>query len=263
MLDPSFESLVTGAGYLKAEDQSCASQFSRQLSENAEYSFPFGAEGNLFPVFVKGTGNAGKVTLSTYGTPADNLATPQWKTKDLNLPLQEVKDVANCYADRFWMTSYSASVVSEISFTVNTFEVPALMTGWKAYHYDTLQATWKETILKNSFRDLKANVDAVNSASYWCLRGKSISLALDKPDMKPDIKSSVSEKYWIANDYLNWVATDSVNRLVIYDQEGRLVKEAFSLIDNCLSVAELAVGLYYVWLDLGSRVERVKLMKQL
>ena len=135
----SLTSGITGANssrYIVSEKTNNSSKIKWRINTSSgTYIYPFGiapgGNANYIPVAVakSNTSNIGDVTVSTYGTPANNLPWPTTPTNVTNLksfvPANNTPDNRDWTVDRFWeMTSTSPITIDSVRFSYRASELP-------------------------------------------------------------------------------------------------------------------------------------------
>lgn len=152
-------------------------------SVSGDHIFPFadGVGGTYIPfTFNRTSGNAGTVTVSTYGTPASNAPWPSAPDVVTNLASTTglTPDNRDATADRFWQIDPSGNPTATITFSYAASELPTSPYNdpftMIAQRYDTGADEWDETIFSGQTRGTitggyYVSVPGITSFSPWTL----------------------------------------------------------------------------------------------
>jgi len=141
--------------------------------------FPFahGFGGAYIPfTFQRTAGNAGMVTLATYGTGQDNLPWPNGPVdvvNNLNSVIGLTPDGRDATVDRFWQIDVTGTPTADITFTYDPAELPIgpwnTPAGLVAQRYDTGSDNWQAPTAGQSAGANFVTVTGVNTFSPWTL----------------------------------------------------------------------------------------------
>lgn len=159
-LQGGFTSSTAYAGnhYIQSESVNNGGQIRRDVNAVAgAYLFPFGVAGEYIPfTFQLTAGNAGSVTVATYGTGADNLPWPTTPNMVTNLSgfLGLTPDNSDATADRFWQVDVTGTPTSALTFTYRSSELP--LSPWddplslRAQRWNTPSQFWEDSLEGNA-----------------------------------------------------------------------------------------------------------------
>jgi hypothetical protein len=177
--------------------------------------FPFGTGSNV-PSFAANyipftynltAGNAGDVTLATYGTPATNLSWPAWPITVLNLNSTTglSPDNRDATVDRFWEIDHAGTPTTAYTFVYRISELPVspfnIAGAIQAQRYDDPIDKWQVPIGGQSSGPLAstyfANVNNVTQASApWTLSALASPLPIELIDFHAEGGCGEVEVKW-------------------------------------------------------------------
>jgi hypothetical protein len=147
---------------------------------------PFGTVAALRAfTFDLTAGNAGQVTVSTYGTAADNLPWPTTPTTVTNLdgPLQLVPDNRDATVDRFWQVDVSGTPTATLTFRYTGAELPAApfntALSMHAQRYDATANAWQDPIEGQTLSSFAAVVPGVTEFGPWTISALTSPLPIE------------------------------------------------------------------------------------
>lgn len=176
------------------------------------FIFPFsrGVGGPYIPfVFNRISGNAGTVSLSTYGTPPNNQPWPLFPDPVLNLNSTTglIPDNQQATVDRFWQIDVSGAPTANLTFHYVPDELPAapfnIPASLRAQRYDTTFDIWLPATITQIAGPNSVEAQNISTFSPWTLASDLSPLPLD----------------WLAftatpfprRVELQWVTTNQVN----------------------------------------------------
>ncbi len=173
--------------------------------------FPFASAigGTYIPfTFNLNSGNAGTVSLSTYGTPATNLPWPSSPTNVSNLysSVGLSPDNRAATADRFWQIDETGgSANADITFSYLTSELPASPyndhTQMMAQRWDASSSSWDETVIAGQTRGTITGgyyltAPGITSFSPWTLGHLSSPLPVELLEFNAESNKNVVNLNW-------------------------------------------------------------------
>lgn len=176
------------------------------------FNFPFsrGVGGPYIPfVFGRISGNAGTVSVSTYGTPPDNQPWPLVPDPVLNLNSATglIPDNQQATVDRFWQIDVSGTPTANLTFSYAPDELPAapfnIAASLRAQRYDTATDIWESAPLNQVTGPSSVQAQSITTFSPWTLASDMSPLPLDWLSFTA---TSFPEKV-----DLQWVTTNQVN----------------------------------------------------
>lgn len=148
-------------------------------ANNGPHVFPFGAPtvpASYLPfTFTRTAGNAGFVTVSTYGTGPDNLPWPVAPTPvtNLNSEIGLLPDNRDATVDRFWQVDVTGSPVATMTFTYAASELPVspydTPLGLHAQRYDGVLNKWQPPLEGQGLAFYSATVPNVSVFGPWAI----------------------------------------------------------------------------------------------
>ena len=137
---------------------------------------PFGFAGGLRVFnFDLTAGNAGEVTVSTYGTPPDNLPWPTTPTLVTNLQstMGLLPDNRDATVDRFWQVDVTGSTTATLSFGYALAELPLapynLPADMRAQRWNASTQTWEVPLPVQTAGAYTVTVSGVTEFGAWTL----------------------------------------------------------------------------------------------
>lgn len=176
------------------------------------FNFPFsrGVGGPYIPfVFDRISGNAGTVSVSTYGTPPNNQPWPLFPDPVLNLNSTTglLPDNQQATVDRFWQVDVTGSPTANLTFHYAPDELPAtpfnIPASLRAQRYDTTTDTWQPAPVNQVTGPNSVQAQNVGTFSPWSLASDLSPLPLDW--------LSFTAKSLPTKVELEWVTTNQVN----------------------------------------------------
>lgn len=157
-LQGAFTSTTAYAGnhYIQSESVDNGGQVRREIGAVAGgYLYPFGVGGEYIPfTFQLTAGDAGSVTVATYGTGADNLPWPTTPDLVTNLSGFLGADNSDATADRFWQVDVTGTPTAALTFTYRSSELP--VAPWddpfslRAQRWNTPAQLWEDSLEGNA-----------------------------------------------------------------------------------------------------------------
>jgi hypothetical protein len=150
------------------------------------HNIPFGTSaGTRVFTFNLTAGNAGQVTVSTYGTGANNLPWPTTPVAVTNLdgPLGLAPDNRDATVDRFWQVDVSGTPTATLTFRYNGAELPAApfntALAMHAQRYDATANAWQEPIEGQTLSSFAAVVPGVTEFGPWTISALASPLPIE------------------------------------------------------------------------------------
>jgi hypothetical protein len=172
---------ITGAfanqRHIRSERTDNASRVQWHIGANTgAHLVPFGfAGGSRLFNFNLTSGNAGVVTLSTYGTPPDNLPWPVSPTTVTNLQssIGLVPDNRDATVNRFWQVDVTGTPVAALTFNYALAELPAapynVPLEMRAQRWNSATSTWEFPLPLHTAGAYTVTVNDVTSFGPWTL----------------------------------------------------------------------------------------------
>ncbi|TVR42022.1 MAG: T9SS C-terminal target domain-containing protein [Cryomorphaceae bacterium] len=211
--------------------------------------FPFsrGVGGPYIPfVFERTAGNAGVVSISTYGTPPNNQPWPLLPDPVLNLnsTMGLLPDNQDATVDRFWQIDVSGTPTANITFHYAPDELPAAPfndpASLRAQRYDTTQDIWLPGPLSQIAAGNSVQVVGATNFSPWTLASEMSPLPLEWLDFtaRPDAFGV----------HLDWLTGSEQNTSHFEVQRSANARDFYNI--GTLSAAGFSSQvLSYYWLD--------------
>lgn len=171
------------SGYLLSENTSFASTIEWTIGADlTEHEFPFGTPlGDYIPfLFDLNSGDAGTVSVATYGTGADNLPMPPGVT---NINNNDGKDNSANTVDRFFLINLSgeSSPNVDVTFNAGTVEVGTITT-LQAQRWGT--DDWELPLAGQVSGATSVMVPGVTQFSPWAMSGNGMPLPVELMNFK-------------------------------------------------------------------------------
>ncbi len=174
--------------------------------------FPFsrGVGGPYIPfTFERTAGNAGVVSVSTYGTPPNNQPWPLIPDPVLNLNSTTglLPDNQDATVDRFWQIDVTGSPTANITFHYAADELPVAPyndpSSLRAQRYNTAEDYWIAAPLNQTAAGNSVQVMGVFNFSPWTLASEMSPLPLDWISFtaRPDAQSVLLD--WVTGSEIN------------------------------------------------------------
>jgi hypothetical protein len=125
------------------------------------------------------------VTVSTYGTAADNLPWPTTPTTVTNLdgPLQLVPDNRDATVDRFWQVDVTGTPTATLIFRYAGTELPAApfntALAMHAQRYDGATNAWQDPVEGQTLTSFSATVPGVTQFGPWTISALTSPLPIE------------------------------------------------------------------------------------
>lgn len=178
----------TAARYIISEQFNNSSKVQWNIGTNlGAHLIPFGRSGGYLPfTFDLTLGDAGNVTVSTYGTPAaDNLPWPTAPTPVLNLNSTTglVPDNSAATVDRFWQIDATGTPTSTYTFTYLASELPttpyntptAMIGQW----YNAVTNKWQWPLPSQTSTTYSVTVPGATQLGPWALAAVASPLPIE------------------------------------------------------------------------------------
>lgn len=176
------------------------------------YVFPFsrGVGGPYIPfVFERISGNAGTLSISTYGTPTNNQPWPLVPDPVLNLNSTSglIPDNQQATVDRFWQIDVSGSPIANLTFHYAPDELPAAPfndpTLLRAQRYDTTSDSWTPAPITQVAGPNSVQAQNISTFSPWSLASDLSPLPLDWLSFTATSFPRHVELQWITANQVN------------------------------------------------------------
>jgi hypothetical protein len=173
-------------------------------TNNGPHAVPFGrADGYVPFVFNRTAGDAGVVTMATYGTGPNNLPWPIWPIFVLNLngPLGLMPDNRDATVDRFWYVGTTGSPTATLTFTYRFEELP--VAPWNdpfalhAQRYDNVDNAWELPIELQTRALYNVTVQNVTAFGAWTLTPIGSPLPIELLEFTATPKGPVVDLAWV------------------------------------------------------------------
>jgi hypothetical protein len=194
------------AGYILSEQTNNSSKVIWNIGTNTgAHVFPFGNNsGGYIPfTFNLNSGNAGNVTVSTYGTPANNLPLPT--TPSLVTHINDAfgnNNSANT-VDRFWqidVTGFTANAT--LTFKAAPSETGTI-TGLNAQRWNSNTLAWDAPLPGQTTMTDGVMVPNVTQFSPWALSGNSSPLPIELISFNATPNGKIVDLSWITETETN------------------------------------------------------------
>jgi hypothetical protein len=174
VLNPLSTAIVRTGGYVLSENTSMLSRIAWSIGPDVSpHQFPFGTSAGVYIpfTFTVTAGDAGNVTLATYGTTPNNQPYPPTvghvgNTLDLDNSANTV--------DRFFSVTVGGSPTATMTFTVSAAEASGI-SNLQAQRWNGATA-WAAPLPGQSNTATSATVPDVSTFSIWALSGNSVAL---------------------------------------------------------------------------------------
>lgn len=151
------------------------------------YPFARGVGGPYIPLtFERTAGNAGVVSVSTYGTGADNLPWPSGPVdlvNNLNSPLGLSPDNRDATVDRFWQIDVTGTPTASMTFSYASSELSAAPYNdpfsLVAQRYEATSDTWQIPVAVQTASMFSVTVNDVTTFSPWTLTNSTSLLPVE------------------------------------------------------------------------------------
>ncbi len=229
-----------GNGAMVSETTDNMSRVSWNIGADADvHEFPFAksVNGEYIPFsYTVNSGDAGLVTISTYGTSVENLPLP-------NGPLSTVTNLGNpnnsdATADRFWHIDVTGTVEATMTFTYAANELPIApyddANAMLAQRYESSTNHWQQPLPNQSAAAYTVTVSGVTSFGTWALANQNSTLPVEMLFFKGEIAGQTVELDWATESENNtevFVVERSVNG-VVFETIGEVAAVGFSTLRN-------------------------------
>jgi len=227
-------------GAIVSETTDNMSRLSWNIGTDADvHEFPFAnsVNGEYLPMFYTvNSGNAGVVTLSTYGTATDNLPLP-------NGPLSTVTNLGNpnnsdATADRFWNINVTGTPEATLTFTYAANELPVApyddAYSMIAQRYESSNNQWEQALPNQISAPNTVTVSGVRTFGTWALANQYSALPVEMILFKAEKVAQTVELKWATASENNtevFVVERSVNG-VEFETIGEVAAVGFSTLRN-------------------------------
>lgn len=221
--DPSLMAPVNGSSFemVVSEDENHLGSMSVNVfTYSTPVDFPFGTTSGepIYCRFDLNSGDAGVVTMATYGTGSDNLPRPVFPEAVNNLigDLGTVADNANATVDRFWsLTTTGSTVDADISLSFLQSEMPTSspyddVSLIRAQRYDGSVDRWQpslpgQVVIPNSpiIGVHRIDVPSVTVFSPWAAAAEGSPLPVELLSFKGSIENSGVALEWSTASEIN------------------------------------------------------------
>jgi hypothetical protein len=209
----------TGIGSIVSETTNNLSRIRWNIgATGGAHVFPFarslGADYIPFS-FVVTAGNAGMVTLATYGTGPDNLPWPSGPVdvvNNLNSIIGLSPDNRDATVDRFWQIDVTGTPTATITFTYAPSELPAAPYNdpfsLVAQRYETSTDLWQIPVAGQLANMFSVTVSAVTTFSPWTLTNTTSLLPVELLSFEAKKEGTAVKLDWetaseLNNDYFD------------------------------------------------------------
>jgi hypothetical protein len=229
-----------GNGGIVSETTDNMSRLSWNIGTDASvHEFPFAknVNGEYIPFsFTVNSGDAGLVTLSTYGTSVENLPLP-------NGPLSTVTNLGNpnnsdATADRFWHIDVAGSAEATMTFTYAANELPVApyddANAMVAQRYESSNEQWQQPLPGQNASAYTVSVSGVRSFGTWALANQNSTLPVEMLFFKGEIVGQTVELDWATESENNtevFVIERSANA-IDFETIGEVAAVGFSTLRN-------------------------------
>jgi hypothetical protein len=206
-------------------------------SDVHEFPFANSVNGEYIPFsYTVNSGDAGLVTLSTYGTSVENLPLP-------NGPLSTVTNLGNpnnsdATADRFWHIDVAGSAEATMTFTYAANELPVApyddANSMVAQRYESSDNQWQQPLPGQNASAYTVTVSGVSTFGTWALSNQSSILPVEMLFFKGEIVGQTVELDWATESENNtevFVVERSANA-VDFETIGEVAAVGFSTLRN-------------------------------
>lgn len=206
-------SIVGGAAtrYIISEQFDNSSKVQWNIGTNlGAHLIPFGRVGGYVPfTFDLTAGDAGNVTISTYGTPAaDNLPLPVTPTAVLQLN-SSITGLDNSAAtvDRFWQIDATGTPTADYTFTYRASELPAspynTPTSMVGQWYEAPTNTWNQPLPSQMAVAYSVTVPGATQLGPWTLSTTASLLPIELISFTAEGLADRVELKWSTASELN------------------------------------------------------------
>jgi hypothetical protein len=229
-----------GNGAMVSETTDNMSRVSWNIGTDADvHEFPFAksVNGEYIPFsYTVNSGDAGLVTLSTYGTSVENLPLP-------NGPLSTVTNLGNpnnsdATADRFWHIDVTGTVEATMTFTYAANELPVApyddANSMVAQRYESSNNQWQQPLPNQNSAPFSVTVSGVNTFGTWALANQNSTLPVEMILFKAEKVAQTVELKWATASENNtevFVVERSVNGAE-FENIGEVAAVGFSTLRN-------------------------------
>jgi hypothetical protein len=202
-----------------------------------EFPFAKSVNGEYIPFsYTVNSGDAGLVTLSTYGTSVENLPLP-------NGPLSTVTNLGNpnnsdATADRFWHIDVTGTVEATMTFTYAANELPVApyddANSMVAQRYESSNNQWQQPLPNQNSAPFSVTVSGVNTFGTWALANQNSTLPVEMILFKAEKVAQTVELKWATASENNtevFVVERSVNGAE-FENIGEVAAVGFSTLRN-------------------------------
>jgi hypothetical protein len=190
--------------HIRSERTDNTSRVQWNIGSNlGSHTIPFGSNSGIRSfTFNLTSGNAGNVTVSTYGTAADNLPWPTSPVVVNNLegPLGLTPDNRDATVDRFWQVEVTGTPTATLTFRYTAAELPAspydTPTAMHAQRYDGATDTWQDPIESQSSGSYNVQVPGVTEFGPWAITAVTSPLPIELLAFDAESRTSVVDLFW-------------------------------------------------------------------
>jgi len=210
----NFQAVSRTGGGVISERNDNSSRFTRTINSNTgSFIFPFvKTTGAYLPfIFNPVSGNAGDVTVATYGTPPNNLPWPSSPVAVSNLisGVGLSPDNRDATVDRFWQIDPTGTVTANLTFNYAPGELPVApfdnAATMKAQRYDPGTSLWQPYLPGQGANFYFVYAPAVSIFSTWTLTNEISPLPIELLifDANLNNKNEVDLKWVTASEINN------------------------------------------------------------
>ena len=198
--NPNPSAITRTAGYIISEQTNNNSKLTWQIGTNTgAHVIPFGnSSGNYIPfTFNLNSGNAGNVTLSTYGTTANNLPLPTTPTLVTHINDAFGNNNSANTVDRFWQIDVTGTTANAtLTFKASPAEVGTIV-GMKAQRWNSTTLAWDTPLGGQTSLPDGVIVPNVTQFSPWTLSGNNSPLPIELLSFNATPHNNIVNLNWI------------------------------------------------------------------
>lgn len=194
----------SGNHHIRSESADNGGRVRRNIgSTPGAYLIPFGVGTEYIPfTFTLNAGNAGLLSVATYGTGADNLPWPLTPEPVTNLSglLGLVPDNRDATVDRFWQVDVTGTPTASLAFTYRPAELP--LVPWndpfslRAQRWNTSTQTWEDSLEGNATA-YTVTANTVNSFGPFALAPITAPLPIELLSFTAQLAGSGVDLHWV------------------------------------------------------------------